>query len=189
MVPIKYKDVILFDPPRALLQANEEVKIACTFTPLTKREYSLSIPLQVTNIYDTVKERIGYFHPGSGVAIKAQPKKDQAKYELRIFGVGNDGNLSVKPEKLDFDTVTVGFSKILSLVVINKSKTNLYIDFQLEQMNLETEHEEERENINKIVQENFNFDFKECVVPALSKKRVKITFKPSLRFNYDIKLT
>lgn len=147
LVPAKYKEVVLFDPPKGVLQANEENSVTCTFTPLAKREYALSIPMQVTNIYDTVKELIGYHNPGSGVAIKAPPKREQSKYELRIFGVGNDGSLSVKPAKLDFDTVTVGFSKILSLVVINKSKTNLYIDFQLEQMNIEDKSQYEQDRI------------------------------------------
>jgi hypothetical protein len=189
MVPHKYREVVLFDPPKAVLQANEERKVTCTFTPLAKKEYSLSIPMQVTNIYDTHKEMIGYFNPGSGVATQAEPKREQMKYELRVFGVGNDGNLSIKPSKLDFDTVTVGFSKILCLTVINKSKTNLYIDFQLEQINIDDQSAEEQDRISDIVHENFNFDFKEGIVPALSKKQVKITFKPSLRFEYNIKLS
>ena len=145
--------------------------------------------MQVTNIIDTVKELIGYFNPGSGVAIKAEPKREQTKYELRVFGVGNDGILSIKPSKLDYDTVTVGFSKILSLVVVNKSKTNLYIDFQLEQMNIENKSQEEQDNIRNILYENFSLDFNEGIVPALSKKRVKITFRPSLRFDYNIRFT
>lgn len=189
MVPAKYKDVVLFDPMTSVLQANEEKHIVCTFTPLAKREYSLSIPMQVTNMYDPLKELIGYFNPGSGVAVKAQPKKEQSKYEIRIFGVGSDGTLSIKPSKLDFDTVTVGFSKILSLTVINKSKTNIYIDFELEQMDMENQSLQEQDRVSKVVQENFKFDFKEGVVPALSKKRVNITFKPSLRFDYNIKLS
>jgi hypothetical protein len=189
LVPHKYKDVVMFDPPKAVLQANEEKNVICTFTPLAKREYALSIPMQVTNIFDTTKELIGYFNPGSGVAVRAQTKKEQTKYELRIFGVGNDGNLSIKPSKLEFDTVTVGFTKILSLTVINKSKTSIYIDFQLDQINLENKKPQEQDRIRKIVQDNFKFDFKEGMVPALSKKKVKITFKPSLRFDYNIKLS
>jgi hypothetical protein len=189
MVPAKYREVVMFDPPKAVLQANEEKNVVCTFTPLAKREYALSIPMQVTNTYDTSKDMIGYFNPGSGVAIKGHQKKEQTKYELRVFGVGNDGNVSIKPSKLDFDTVTVGFNKILSLTVINKSKTNIYIDFQLDQMNIEDKTEKEQEDIRKIVDQNFKFDFKEGVVPALSKKKVKIAFKPSLRFDYNIKLS
>jgi len=163
--------------------------VVCTFTPTAKREYKLSVPVQVTNIYDTTKEMIGYFNPGSGVAIKAQQKREQSKYEVRVYGVGNDGSLSIKPSKLEFDTVTVGFTKILSLTVINKSKTNLYIDFQLDQNDTEQKSEEEQQEIRRIVSENFKFDFKEGIVPALSKKMVKITFKPSLRFDFKIKLS
>ena len=189
LVPAKHQEIIMFDPPKGVLQANEERMVTCIFTPLLKKEYSLSIVMQVTNIIDTVKELIGYFNPGSGVAIKAEPKREQTKYELRVFGVGNDGILSIKPSKLDYDTVTVGFSKILSLVVVNKSKTNLYIDFQLEQMNIENKSQEEQDNIRNILYENFSLDFNEGIVPALSKKRVKITFRPSLRFDYNIRFT
>ncbi len=179
----------MYHSPRSFLQAHEEKNVVCAFTPTAKREYKLSIPIQVTNIYDATKEMIGYFNPGSGVAIKAQPKREQSKYEARIYGVGNDGSLSIKPSKLEFDTVTVGFTKILSLTVINKSKTNLYIDFQLDQMDIGEQSPEQQEEIRRIVSANFKFDFKEGVVPALSKKMVKITFKPSLRFDYNIKLS
>jgi len=54
------------------------------------------------------------------------------KYDIRVIGAGNDGNLSMKPEELTFGTVTVGFSQVLKLTVYNKSKTDLYIDFGLE---------------------------------------------------------
>lgn len=180
---------MIFDPVKALLQANEERSIVCTFTPLAKREYVLSIPLQVTNIYDTVKQCIGYFNPGSGVAIKAQPKREQTKYELRVMGVGSDGSLSIKPKQLEFETVTVGFNKILSLVVVNKSKTDLFISFELEQIGIEDKSENEKQRINEIVRNNFKFDFEKGMVPALSKQRVKIAFKPSQRFAYNIKLS
>lgn len=189
IVPSKYKEVVLFDPVKGILQANESKNVICTFTPLAKREYSLSIPMHVTNIYDSSKELIGYFNPGSGVAIKTQPRKEEGKYIIKILGVGNDGSLSIKPSKLKFDTVTVGFTKILSLQVRNNSKTRLYIDFQLEQMNTEDKTQEEQEEIRKILFENFKFDFKEGIVPALSKKKVKITFKPTLRFDFNIKLS
>ena len=64
-------------------------------TPLLKKEYYLSVVMQVTIIIYAVKEFICYFNPGSGVAIKAKPKIEQNKNELRIFGVGNDGILSI----------------------------------------------------------------------------------------------
>lgn len=184
-MPPKYKEIIMFKPEKSVLQANEERNITCIFTPLLKKEYSLSIML-VTSILESSKNALTA--TAKKTAMKTLSKQEHTKYELRVFGVGSDGSLSVKPNKLDYGTVTVGFSKILSLVVINKSKTNLYIDFQLEQMDVSNKSKSEQEKFKVFLQENFNFDFKEGIVPALSKKKVKISFKPSLRFDYNIKL-
>ena len=49
---------------------------------MLKKEYSKSIVMLVTNIIDKVKELIGYFNPGCGVAVKAEPKREQTKWEL-----------------------------------------------------------------------------------------------------------
>lgn len=38
------------------------------------------------------------------------------------------------------------------------------------------------------MRECFKFDFKEGVVNSMSKKVVNITFKPTVRFTFDIKL-
>ena len=37
------------------------------------------------------------------------------------------------PLKLDFGTITVGFTKTLSVVITNKSKCNLYIELKMMQ--------------------------------------------------------
>ena len=42
--------------------------------------------------------------------------------------------------------------------------------------------------MNEIVKNNFKFDFENGVVNGLSKKTVKVTFRPTCRFDYDIKL-
>lgn len=49
------------------------------------------------------------------------------------MGGGNDGDLSIKPTDIDFGTVTVGFNKVLTFTVNNKSKTNIFVEFFLEQ--------------------------------------------------------
>lgn len=51
-VPEKYKTEVFFEPNKASLLPNEETKVVCTFTPLKKKEYILSIPIYATNIYD-----------------------------------------------------------------------------------------------------------------------------------------
>ena len=99
--------------------------------------------MQVTNIYDVAKELIGYFNPGSGVSIKIQLKKEQKKYKIKIMGVGNDGSLFMKQSILKFNIVTAGYTKFLSLIVINSSKTILYIDSHIEQILIEDNTSEE----------------------------------------------
>jgi hypothetical protein len=37
------------------------------------------------------------------------------RYDLEIIGAGSDGILSISPKDLDFGTITVGFSKTLSV--------------------------------------------------------------------------
>ena len=51
--------------------------MTCIFALLLKKEYYLSIVMQVTNIIDAVKKLIGYFNSGCGVAIKTVPKSEQ----------------------------------------------------------------------------------------------------------------
>lgn len=53
------------------------------------------------------------------------------RYDLEIIGAGSDGIISISPKDLDFGTITVGFSKTLSVQVINKSNCNLYIELKM----------------------------------------------------------
>jgi hypothetical protein len=66
-VPEKYKTEVCFEPSKAYLLPNEDTKVVCTFTPLKKKEYILGIPVYATNIYDNIKDLIGFYNPGSGV--------------------------------------------------------------------------------------------------------------------------
>lgn len=52
----------------------------------------------------------------------------QIKKSIQIIGAGNDGQVTIAPQLLDFGTITVGFSKTLSIVLTNKSNCNLYIE-------------------------------------------------------------
>lgn len=123
-IPEKYKTEVTFEPSKAYLLPNEEAKILTTFTPSKKREYMLSIPVYVSNMYDHVKNLIGFYNPGSGVMQRASKailnqtktsKDSTVRYELEIIGAGSDGVVSISPKDLDFGTITVGFSKTLSV--------------------------------------------------------------------------
>ncbi len=101
---------------------------------------------------------IGFYNPGSGVMEKTQQKtlgstiagnnepSQAVKYELEIIGAGSDGIMSIRPKSLDFGTITVGFSKTLSVVVVNKSNCNLYVELKMSQK-IEEDTKERRPEI------------------------------------------
>jgi hypothetical protein len=145
-VPDKYKTEIYFEPQKSLLMPNEETKINCTFTPLKKREYLLSIPIYAQNLFDNLKELVGFYNPGSGMLratgglkttkslggslVPASGSPQTVRYDIEVIGAGSDGVLSLNPKDLDFGTITVGFAKTLSVTVINKSNCNLFIELK-----------------------------------------------------------
>jgi hypothetical protein len=100
--------------------------------------------------------------------------------------------LSLSPKDIDFGTITVGFAKTMSVTVINKSNCNLYIELKMAQKVEEdgtiAKETEAVPLMKKILQECFKFDQPKGILNAKSKKKVNITFKPTLRFNFDINL-
>jgi len=181
---------------------NEETKITCTFTPLKKKEYILSVPLYAQNLYDHLRELVGFYNPGSGLmranggmnttmkSIKDSPAT--IRYDIEIIGAGSDGVLSLSPKDIDFGTITVGFAKTMSVTVINKSNCNLFIELKMAQrMEEDGTIAKETEAVplmKKVLSECFKFDQPKGLLNARSKKKVNITFKPTLRFNFDINL-
>jgi len=59
------------------------------------------VPIYARNIYDHVKNSVGFYNPGSGMhknnAIQSQKLAKQSsfikKYTLEIFGKGSDGTI------------------------------------------------------------------------------------------------
>lgn len=47
---------------------------------------------------------------------------------------------------------------------------------------------QEMEQLSKVLSENFQFDTPKGIISAKSKKTILITFKPQLRFDFDINL-
>lgn len=69
-VPDKYKNVVKFVPNKAFLQPNEECKIVTTFTAVKKKDYHITIPIYAKNVYDHLKNSVGFYNPGSGLYTK-----------------------------------------------------------------------------------------------------------------------
>lgn len=96
---------------------NEEAKITATFTALKRKDYHINVPIYAKNIYDHLKNSIGFYHPGSGVMqrriLPAGVQNPFKKYNLEIIGRGSDGIIQIQPQNVDFGTITVGFNKTM----------------------------------------------------------------------------
>lgn len=66
-MPEKYRTEVNFEPKKGYLLPNEETKVVSTFTPLKKKEYHLSIPIYAMNTFDSIKNLVGFYNPGSGL--------------------------------------------------------------------------------------------------------------------------
>lgn len=98
--------------------------------------------------------------------------------------------ITINPKDIDFGTITVGFAKTLSVEVINKSNCNLYIELKMAQKIDENSKERQPElpQMAKILEDCFKFDHPKGLINAKTKKKVNITFKPTLRNEFDIHL-
>lgn len=134
-----------FEPERARLGPNESTKLVAAFTPLKRKDYTISVPLFTRNLYDSIKNSVGYFNPGSGLTLTSNFNTSGGAMEstlklnravnsgksMQIVGAGSDGMISISPDNLDFGTITASFSKTLSVVITNKSSCNLYIELRM----------------------------------------------------------
>lgn len=68
-MPDKYRNEIKFEPSRSILMPNESTLVQAVFTPLRRKEYQILIPLFTKNLFDQVKNSIGFFAPGSGLTL------------------------------------------------------------------------------------------------------------------------
>jgi hypothetical protein len=136
-VPDKYKNEIKFNPSKAYLQPNEECKITATFTALKKKDYHINVPIYAKNVYDHLKNSVGFFKPGSGHLSKTQnitPMQTSnpfKKYTLEIIGRGSDGVIQLQPANVNFGTITVGFNKTLEATIYNRSNCNIFIELKM----------------------------------------------------------
>ena len=71
-VPEKYKNEVKFEPQTAILYPNEMTQVQAVFTPLKRREYQITVPLFTKNLFDVVKNSVGFFAPGSGLTLTPQ---------------------------------------------------------------------------------------------------------------------
>jgi len=59
-----------------------------------------------------------------------QQAQSSSKF-IEIVGAGADGMIAISPADLDFGTITVGYTKTLSVTITNKANCNLYIELKM----------------------------------------------------------
>ena len=96
------------------------------------------MPLFARNLFEQKRNQIGFYNPGSASLIDGKTESlssinsyKTATKSIMIIGAGSDGLIKISPEKLDFGTITVGFSKTFSVVITNSSNCNLYVELKM----------------------------------------------------------
>jgi hypothetical protein len=126
------------------------------------------------------------------------PKKKKKDFDKRIFtkefnilGRGSNGNLEIKPEKLEFGTVKVGFHKKMSFSIYNPTITNFYIrlepDFSGNYVLPEDKEINSGKSNNKY-RSDISFDFMEGMLNSFCKKDINVQFEPKTRSALSFKL-
>jgi len=161
-------------------------------TPNKNEEVSGHVTVTAERVYNPQVENIGIFQPN---LLREKEKKDFDKRiftkEFNILGRGSDGKLEIKPEKLEFGTVKVGFHKKMSFSIYNPTITNFYIrlepDFSGNYGLPEDKEMNSGKNNNKY-RSDISFDFIEGMLNSFCKKDIAIQFEPKTRSTLTFKL-
>lgn len=81
----------------------------------------------------------------------------------------------------------------MQATVYNRSNCNIFVELKMAPKNEKKGTKNkytsaELNNLAKVLSENFQFDTPRGIINAKSKKSIMITFKPQLRFDFDINL-
>ena len=198
--PIRIKVNIKIDNMKnGLLEVDEDIfemelnsikNVEFGLTPNKNEEISAHVLITAERIYDPSNENFGIYNPEN-----INDQKNNSSFDKRIFsreinvlGRGSDGKLSIKPDRLDFDTVKVGFHKKLSFSIYNPTITNFYIkivpDYSGNAVLTDdkdiTDHNHHRSDIS--------IDFHEGLLNSFCKKDINIQFEPKTRVNLSFKI-
>ena len=84
-VPEKYSNEVKFEPAKAMLMPNQEASVFAYFTALKMKEYQINIPLFAKNLFEPIKQQIGYFAPGSGLLLPSSGAKQDDASSIKSF--------------------------------------------------------------------------------------------------------
>ena len=176
--------VIDVNPKYLEMETNQIKTFDIFLTPSQNKEIISKLTIQAERLYDPQNENYGIFNPKVTDSENNENQKtifDRRPYirEISILGKGSDGDLTIKPEEIDFGTVKAGFHKKLSFSIFNPTITNFYIK-------LVPKYSNKNPNNNPTsASEDIIFDFMEGMVNSFCKKEVNVTFKPCTRASID----
>ena len=160
-------------------------------TPDKNEEVSAHVTISAERIFNPSSEKFGIFEPMT----EKNSDNNKNDFDKRIFikefnilGRGSDGNLEIKPQKLEFGTVKVGFHKKMFFSIYNPTITNFYIRLEPDfSGNYLTSDENSNRNNNK-QRNDISFDFLEGMLNSFCKKEISVNFEPKTRSSVSFKL-
>ena len=172
--------------------ANLIKNISFFMTPEKNEEVTGHVTVTSERIYNPNSENFGIFQP----TILNQNKIDFDKRifikEFNILGRGSDGQLEIKPKKLEFGTVKVGFHKKMFFSIYNPTITNFYIRLEPDYSGNYALTEDKGSLItsknNNKKRSDVSFDFMEGLLNSFCKKEINVTFEPKTRASISFKL-
>ena len=173
------------------MELNSIKNVEFGLIPNKNEKISAHILITAERIYDPSNENLGIYNPENLENQKSKLDFDRRifKREINVLGRGSDGQLSIKPEKLEFGTVKVGFHKKLSFSIYNPTITNFYIKLVPDYSgNIALSDDKARNyNPNK-KRSDIIIDFEEGLLNSFCKKDIHIQFEPKTRVNLSFKV-
>ncbi|XP_008257396.3 cilia- and flagella-associated protein 65 isoform X1 [Oryctolagus cuniculus] len=121
----QHRKLLAVQPPRGLIQPNENVTLTWVFSPLEETKYLF---------------QVGMWAWEAGLPPGAKPPSTH--YLLRLVGMGISGSISAKEKELDFGNMLVGSEENRSLEFGNDGDCTLYYHLHLEQHSPEGDAED-----------------------------------------------
>ena len=173
------------------MELNSIRNVEFGLTPKKNDEISAHILITAERIFDPSNENIGIYNPENFEINKNKLDFDRRifKREINVLGRGSDGDLSIKPEKLEFGTVKVGFHKKLSFSIYNPTITNFYIKLIPDYSGNIALSDDKYSNYDpNQKRSDINIDFSEGLLNSFCKKDINIQFEPKTRVNLSFKI-
>ena len=173
------------------MELNSIKNVEFGLTPNKNDEISAHILITAERIFDPSNENIGIYNPEIFENQKNKLDFDRRvfKREINVLGRGSDGDLSIKPEKLEFGTVKVGFHKKLSFSLYNPTITNFYIKLIPDYSGNIALSDDKYNNYDpNQKRSDINIDFAEGLLNSFCKKDINIQFEPKTRVNLSFKI-